>query len=145
MAGSGDELSRKTAIPRRTLESYLSGTSEPKATRLLEIARAVNVDAGWLVTGEGEPAAQRGLNENAQGGGAAFGFPASFRKTGPDVVSKVAVRQSIRAVRLYMDKHGGDMTPEEMADAILSIAELAPKYGEIDEDLVARLMKFRGA
>lgn len=55
MAGSGDELSRKTAIPRRTLEEYLTGESEPKASRIAAIARAAGVSAHWLVTGEGEP------------------------------------------------------------------------------------------
>ncbi|HQS09519.1 MAG: hypothetical protein B7Y12_01945 [Rhizobiales bacterium 24-66-13] len=53
LAGSGDELSRKTAIPRRTLESYLAGDSEPKASRLVAIARAVDVTIEWLAAGEG--------------------------------------------------------------------------------------------
>lgn len=53
MAGSGDELARLTDIPRRTLESYLSGASEPKAARLADICKAVGVDANWLLTGEG--------------------------------------------------------------------------------------------
>jgi phage repressor protein C with HTH and peptisase S24 domain len=55
LAGSGDALSRKTAIPRRTLEEYLTGVSEPKASRLLAIARAAEVSLEWLATGEGEP------------------------------------------------------------------------------------------
>lgn len=54
MAGSGDELARITAIPRRTLEYYLTGQSEPKVSRCVEIARAVGVDVGWLVSGMGE-------------------------------------------------------------------------------------------
>lgn len=55
MAGSGDELARLTAIPRRTLEYYLTGQSEPKVARCVEIAKAVGVDIGWLASGEGEP------------------------------------------------------------------------------------------
>lgn len=54
MAGSGDELARLTAIPRRTLEYYLTGQSEPKVARCVEIARAVGVDIGWLASGEGD-------------------------------------------------------------------------------------------
>ncbi len=54
IAGSGDELARITAIPRRTLEYYLTGQSEPKVSRCVEIAKAVGVDVGWLVSGEGE-------------------------------------------------------------------------------------------
>jgi phage repressor protein C with HTH and peptisase S24 domain len=53
LAGSGEALAQKTAIPRRTLETYLSGRAEPKASRLAAIARAAGVSAHWLVTGEG--------------------------------------------------------------------------------------------
>ncbi|AMO73810.1 XRE family transcriptional regulator [Pseudomonas citronellolis] len=55
IAGSGDELARITAIPRRTLEYYLTGQSEPKVARCVEIAKAVGVDIGWLASGDGEP------------------------------------------------------------------------------------------
>lgn len=54
IAGSGDELARLTAIPRRTLEYYLTGQSEPKVARCVDIAKAVGVDIGWLASGEGE-------------------------------------------------------------------------------------------
>ncbi len=54
MAGSGDELSRLTAIPRRTLEYYLTGQREPKVARCVDIAKAVGVDIGWLASGEGD-------------------------------------------------------------------------------------------
>lgn len=54
LAGSGDELARLTAIPRRTLEYYLTGQSEPKVTRCVEIANAVGVDIGWLASGIGD-------------------------------------------------------------------------------------------
>lgn len=53
IAGSGDELARLTTIPRRTLEYYLTGQSEPKVARCVEIAKAVGVDVGWLASGEG--------------------------------------------------------------------------------------------
>lgn len=55
IAGSGDELARLTAIPRRTLEYYLTGEREPKVGRCVEIAKAVGVSVGWLASGEGEP------------------------------------------------------------------------------------------
>ncbi|MCL7931656.1 LexA family transcriptional regulator [Halomonas llamarensis] len=53
IAGSGDTLARITAIPRRTLEYYLTGDREPKVARCVEIAKAVGVDIGWLASGEG--------------------------------------------------------------------------------------------
>jgi phage repressor protein C with HTH and peptisase S24 domain len=36
------------------LEYYLTGEREPKVSRCVEIAKAVSVDVGWLVSGEGE-------------------------------------------------------------------------------------------
>ncbi|MBG7255726.1 helix-turn-helix transcriptional regulator [Pseudomonas aeruginosa] len=54
LVGSGDELARLTAIPRRTLEYYLTGDSEPKLARCVDIAKAAGVDIGWLATGAGE-------------------------------------------------------------------------------------------
>lgn len=49
--GSGDELSRRSGIPRRTLENYLSGRSEPKASAISAIAIAADVSTDWLITG----------------------------------------------------------------------------------------------
>lgn len=53
IAGSGDELARITGINRRTLESYLSGQREPKASTAWRIAVAVDVSADWLIGGKG--------------------------------------------------------------------------------------------
>lgn len=54
IAGSGDALSQKTSIPRSTLETYLTGKAEPKASRLAAIATAANVSADWLLFGYGD-------------------------------------------------------------------------------------------
>ncbi|PTU03797.1 c repressor [Pseudomonas sp. HMWF031] len=53
IVGNGDELARKASIPRSTLESYMTGDSEPKASRLVAIAKSAQVDIGWLASGEG--------------------------------------------------------------------------------------------
>ncbi len=53
MVGSGDNLAKKAGIPRRTLETYLAGKSEPKALRLAAIIEASGVSAIWLLTGKG--------------------------------------------------------------------------------------------
>lgn len=53
IAGNGDKLARKSAIPRRSLEYYLSGESFPKADRLEVIVKATGVNGHWLLTGEG--------------------------------------------------------------------------------------------
>lgn len=51
--GGGDELARKSAIPRRTLEDYLTGQSEPKISRLVAISKASALSLEWLATGQG--------------------------------------------------------------------------------------------
>lgn len=51
--GSGDALARISGVPRRTLENYLSGKSEPKASALAAIADAADVSLDWLIRGDG--------------------------------------------------------------------------------------------
>lgn len=52
IVGNGDSLARKTAIPRSTLEAYLTGDSEPKASRCAAIAEAAGVSLDWLIAGK---------------------------------------------------------------------------------------------
>jgi len=52
-AGGGNKLSQKTGIPRSTLETYITGQSEPQVSRLIEIAKVAEVNVAWLATGEG--------------------------------------------------------------------------------------------
>ena len=52
--GGGNELARKTGIPRRTLENYLNGKTEPVPSRLVTIAEAAGADLLWLLAGSGE-------------------------------------------------------------------------------------------
>jgi len=54
IAGSGDALAQKAGIPRSTLETYLTGKAEPKALRIVAIARAADVSIEWLASGDGE-------------------------------------------------------------------------------------------
>lgn len=72
MVGGGNELARKTGIPRRTLENYLNGNTEPVPSRLIAIAEAAGADLLWLMAGSGEfrpaqPAQEGGAPEDAGG------------------------------------------------------------------------------
>lgn len=49
--GNGADFCRLTGINRRTLDYYLSATSEPKASTLAQIATAANVSLDWLILG----------------------------------------------------------------------------------------------
>lgn len=54
LVGGGEALSQKAGIPRRTLETYLTGTADPKGKRLAAICAAAGISGHWLLTGEGE-------------------------------------------------------------------------------------------
>src|SRR5699024_9378723 len=43
------ELSRKTGISKGSISDYLSGNYEAKQDKIYDIARALNVDEGWLM------------------------------------------------------------------------------------------------
>lgn len=112
LAGSGDALSRKTAIPRRTLETYLTGATEPKASRLVAIARAADVTVEWLATGEGPM---------REGGEASAAAPAS---AGIDRSLLAAVHKGVA------EAHGA-------GGAAMSAESLADEVARIYDDLVA--------
>lgn len=59
--GNGNEFSRLSGINRRTLDYYMSGTSEPKANALAAIANCANVSLDWLICGREQKTAP--LNE----------------------------------------------------------------------------------
>ena len=66
--GGGNELARTTGIPRRTLENYLNGNTEPVPSRLIAIAQAAGADPLWLLAGSGEFQAARPSEQAASMG-----------------------------------------------------------------------------
>ncbi|MCB1782493.1 MAG: helix-turn-helix transcriptional regulator [Alphaproteobacteria bacterium] len=151
VAGSGDALSRASGIPRRTLETYLTGKSQPNTERLLILAQAAGVNPNWLFSGKGEA-----LPHGAAGGFAdgrihidskAFALPSSFKKPPQDSSSAMVPRDAVRnasfALKSWIEKEGRDMSPEIFAETVLAIVELAPEADKIDTTLVAKLMTFK--
>ena len=53
LIGGQLELSRRTGISATSINNYVLGTADPSRTRLVSIAKAAGVSAGWLATGEG--------------------------------------------------------------------------------------------
>ena len=49
---TASELSRATGIDKAALSNYLNGKYIPKQDKCYLIARALNVDPGWLMTGD---------------------------------------------------------------------------------------------
>lgn len=52
-AGGPGRLAEKSNLSRRVIDKYRAGESEPNRERLVALARAGNVTAGWLATGDG--------------------------------------------------------------------------------------------
>ena len=52
---TASELSKQSGIDKSSLSNYINGVYEPKQDKVFKLARALNVDPGWLMTGE-EPA-----------------------------------------------------------------------------------------
>lgn len=53
MVGNGAELARRLGVSRSTLENWLTGKTEPKASKLVEMADMAGVRVEWLVSGRG--------------------------------------------------------------------------------------------
>lgn len=67
LVGGGNALAKLLGMSRRTLENYLNGRSEPKATLAFDIAQAAGVRPEWLVTGKGPRSADGGAAEPRAG------------------------------------------------------------------------------
>lgn len=62
-AGGVALISQQADIPKRTLETYLSGQTEPKVSKIIAIAESCGVSVGWLMTGEGEQREELAVTE----------------------------------------------------------------------------------
>lgn len=52
LGGGPGRVSEKSGVPLRTLNNYMSGRSEMKATAVVHLAQACGVAADWLLTGQ---------------------------------------------------------------------------------------------
>jgi transcriptional regulator with XRE-family HTH domain len=59
------ELSRRSGLPKNTISRYRKAESLPEANHLFTVARALNVDPEWLMTGKGQP--QRSVDDEDDG------------------------------------------------------------------------------
>jgi transcriptional regulator with XRE-family HTH domain len=49
---TASELSEASGVDRPSLSNYINGKYEPKQDKVYKLARALDVDPGWLMTGE---------------------------------------------------------------------------------------------
>lgn len=130
LVGSGDALAAAAGIPRRTLETYLSGDAEPKALRLAAIAKSARVSLDWLagLTETMQPASGVAQSRPAYAG---RGLVAPLHR---DVLFDVLVVVEEQLQGRYLE-------PEKKAELILLLYEEAEHEGKVDRDKTIRLIK----
>lgn len=60
------DLSEKTGIPKSMISYYLSGKSQPKADRIYEISRVLDINEAWLMGYDVEKNRTPGQKKNDQ-------------------------------------------------------------------------------
>ncbi len=129
IAGSGDELARRTGIPRRTLEYYLAGDTDPKAKRLTAIVEATGVNGHWLLTGRGAKLAAKAQSSVKR---LADSIDAGRLGSVMSVVEQCLVamqrdissEQRARIVMLVYEQIEGGIAPGELAALVRQLVEL---------------------
>lgn len=134
LAGGGTELARKAAIPRSSLENYLTGSREPKATPLAKIAQAVGVSAHWLLTGDGPMRLSEARESSA---------PTS------QALDVESLTQSIQIVQDWLAENRRTMPAAKQAEVValiydLAMQELADGRTTVDMQRAARFLRLVG-
>ncbi|WP_404991363.1 helix-turn-helix domain-containing protein [Cupriavidus pauculus] len=122
--GGGDALARKTGIPRSTLETYLTGKAEPKASRIAEICEAAAVSADWLVSGK-QPSSH-----------AAPGVTAGIQTQ--DLQTLILIVQ--RLEEMIADR-GLEVTVEKRGELALLLFEYVRETGKLEPERVERYLR----
>ena len=52
---SASELSKVSGVDKGSLSNYINGKYAPKQDKVFALAKALDVDAGWLMTGDERP------------------------------------------------------------------------------------------
>ncbi len=72
------QLARRLGVKKETLAGWENDISEPRANKLQMLSGLLNVSIGWLLTGEGEGAAEPG--DQVQGAADFTGVLAELRE-----------------------------------------------------------------
>ncbi|MBF5094708.1 helix-turn-helix transcriptional regulator [Azospirillum sp. INR13] len=112
MVGSGDELSRRTGIPRRSLENYLSGKTTPKLKPIIAIAKTAGVQLEWLATGDG-PMRPEGVKHCA--------LPTDSNTEQPLPLLRPILEGTIEGLELALQRLGKQLTAKEKARVVSAL------------------------
>jgi len=126
-AGGKKKLAAKAHVSESHLYRYISGESEPTASRLVALARAADVSIAWLATGEGEA------------------FPAA--QTATAAVDLDRLEEVVAKTRAKFKERGINLTPQSEAKVIRMIYEFYTRQGvpmdEASLENVIELAAFR--
>lgn len=138
MAGSGDALAQKAAIPRRTLETYLSGAAEPKASRAAAIAAAAGVSLDWLVLGLGPEPNHTRDHPAGYHAEAAPQAPAAGKGAYEGWIDPEMLKVIVRVIAEYERDYGVIIDPHAKAELTALLCQVAGRLDDRSETSVAR-------
>lgn len=104
-----------------TINRYKKKGTEVPYDVVVQLGKASDLSFEWLIMGEGEPVVKKN------------GDVPEF--------SRRVIAQSVTAYKMFLDKQGHDISPENMAEAVLSVCDLAVKYGSVDLQVLEDITK----
>lgn len=105
----------------KSIERYKAGAEAPFEA-MIRLCSAADISAQWLATGKDE---------------------VTIAPIEKDVHRSETIIQSTVAVKNYLDNNGLDLSPSDLAQAIILGCEIAEDDGTIDESVIKRLMNFK--
>jgi transcriptional regulator with XRE-family HTH domain len=125
-AGKHTVFAKKCGIPPSTMQTYITGTSIPKADHLAKIVSAYRINLNWLLVGEGEPFFQ----ERGEAIGRAATSPAG----------EEMLREIIMAVEEWLNRRGLTLAPAKKADLVIELYRtVLEEDKKVDKDMVGEV------
>ena len=124
IAGGPGKLSTAAGISRRVLDQYRSGRSDPSRTKLVAIAKAANVSAGWLADGRGHMELEVPLVADSR-------------------VSMGQIRKFIwNIAETYWEQTPRRTKPDAFADKFLEMFDYLLTREDVKEDAASEVIQF---
>ena len=142
--GGGNELARSINVSRRTLESWFTNSTEPKAGQIIDIATETRVSSNWLLTGEGKMET-RSLSDidDKMDDDPFIQDAAMVELMSSQRITPQMVKDAVNNMMLYLEKEGREFDPDAMSTAISLLCEIGASEGKVTMQTVEKLMKIR--
>jgi transcriptional regulator with XRE-family HTH domain len=124
--GKHTVFAKRCGIPPSTMQTYITGTSIPKADHLAKINSAYRINLNWLLAGEGDPFLQEGGLYSGQ-------------TADPAKVERL-LHEIIMGVEEYLNRRGVTLTPAKKADLVVALYRHVLTEGKkVDKDMVGEV------